>query len=222
MDIGKAISFVFEDEKWIGKILLGALITLIPIFGQLALFGYAIAVLRNVRAGDPRPLPLWENLGQYFMDGLMFWIISFIYSIPMLIFLCPLMLIGPLAEEAGGNGDFAGTLAAIVGICGGCPTVLYGILLWLLSPVLQIYYAKTGELGACLKFREVFRYLFDNIGSIVVSQLVLGLAAMVLLPLVSVLTLGLLALPASVWLTVASSHLYGQISRQAEGSMSGI
>jgi len=221
MDFGKAVSFVFEDEKWIGKILLGALITLIPIFGQLALFGYAIAVLRNVKAGDPRPLPLWENLGQYFMDGLMFWIVSFIYSIPMLIFLCPVMLIGPIVDSLD-NQDLAGTLAAVVSICGGCPTALYGILLWLLTPVLQIYYAKTGELGACLKFREVFRYLFDNIGSIVVSQLVVGLATMILVPMVSVFTLGLLALPATVWLTVASSHLYGQISRQAEGTPSSV
>ena len=57
MDIGGAFSYVFEDEDWIVKILLGAAILLIPIFGQLALVGYGIAILRNVKAGKPQPLP---------------------------------------------------------------------------------------------------------------------------------------------------------------------
>ena len=39
MDIGKAFGFVFEDEQWVSKILLGAAIMLIPIFGLFALIG---------------------------------------------------------------------------------------------------------------------------------------------------------------------------------------
>ena len=77
MDIGKAFGFVFEDEEWIKKLLLGALITLIPVFGQFTLMGYIVAVIRNVLAGSYRPLPEWENLGTYFKDGLMVSLVGF-------------------------------------------------------------------------------------------------------------------------------------------------
>lgn len=234
MDIGKAVGFVFEDEQWMSKILLGALITLIPIFGGFALLGYAIAVIRNVKAGDPRPLPMWENLGHYFMDGLMFWIATLVYAIPFLIFICPIALVWILPAIAGDNQDLATVLAGVSGIVSvslGCLAVLYGILLGLLMPVLQIRYAETGELGACLRFGEVSRFLFDNIGSIIISQLLVWLAGVIITSVLSgvvgVLSVipicgwilatatGLLMLPVGVWLTVFSGHLYGQIGRQA-------
>ena len=57
MDIGKAFSFVFEDEEWVSKILIGGLIALIPLVGQLVVLGYALKVAQNVAQGSPRPLP---------------------------------------------------------------------------------------------------------------------------------------------------------------------
>jgi hypothetical protein len=41
------------------------------------------------------------------------------------------------------------------------------------------------------------------------------MAGVVLMSVVGGLTLGLLVLPISVWLTAFSGHLYGQIGRQA-------
>jgi hypothetical protein len=81
--------------------------------------------------------------------------------------------------------------------------------------VVQIRYAETGQLGACLRFGEILRFLFSNIGNIVVSQLLFVLAGMVLVSVLGGLSLGLLILPISVWLSVFSSHLYGQIGQRA-------
>ena len=100
MDIGQAFSFVFEDEEWIVKILLGAVLMLIPIFGQCALMGYGIAIVRNVKAGEPRPLPDWGNLGEYFMDGLMFWVATLIYALPIFILICPIVLVSAVVSVA--------------------------------------------------------------------------------------------------------------------------
>lgn len=218
MDVGKALSFVFEDGEWIKKILLGALITLIPVFGQFALVGYAIAIIRKVMADDPRPLPAWDNLGGHFMDGLMFWVASLVYTIPFLIFICPIALVLVAPIMAGENQDLAAILAGASGLVGlglGCLASLYGILLSLLMPVLRIRYAETGEIGACLRFGEVFSFLFANIGSIIITMLLMWVINVVVVPVVAGLTLGLLALPASVWLAAFSSHLYGQIGRRA-------
>lgn len=234
MDIGKAFGFVFEDEEWVSKILLGAAITLIPIFGGFALMGYAVAVVRNVMAGQPRPLPTWDNLGRYFMDGLMFWVATLIYALPLLILICPIALVWLLPAFAGEEEDLVTILASVAGIVSvglGCLAALYGILLALLTPVVQIRYAETGEIGACLRFGEIFRFLFANVGSIIVSQLLVWVAGVVVGSVVGGLgavlaiipicgwilaaALGLLMLPVSVWLMVFSGHLYGQIGRQA-------
>ena len=218
MDFGKAFGFVFEDEEWVTKVLLGALISLIPIFGQFAVIGYAIAVVRNVMAGESRPLPAWENLGQYFGDGLMLWVATLIYALPLLILICPVALVWILPALAGEQEELVGVLAGVSGLVAaglGCLAMLYGILLWLLRPVLRIRYAETGEIGACLRFGEVFRYLFDNLGNILVSQFLVWLAGLVLVSVVGGLSLGLLVLPISFWLAVFSGHLYGQIIQQA-------
>ncbi len=234
MDIGKALTFVFEDEEWISKILLGAAITLIPVFGALALIGYAIAVTRNVMADKLQPLPAWDDLGRYFMDGLMFWVATLLYALPFLIFICPIAVVWILPGLVGEQEDWMAILAGISGLVSlglGCLAALYGILLGLLMPMLQIRYAETGEIGACLRFGEVFRSLFANIGSIIISQLLLWVAGMVIGGVVGGLgavlgiipicgwilaaALGLLMLPVGVWLTVFSGHMYGQIGRQA-------
>lgn len=234
MDIGKAVAFVFEDEEWVSKVLLGSVILLIPVFGWFALMGYTIAAVRNVIAGEPRPLPGWEDLGRYFMDGLMFWVATLIYTIPLLVFICPIVAVWILPALAGEQEDLVAILAGVSGLVSvglGCLSALYGILLGLLSPVLQIRYAETGEIGACLRFGEIVRFLFANIGSIIISQILLWVAGVVIGGIVSVLAgvlavipicgwilgaaLGLLMLPVSVWLMLFSGHLYGQIGRQA-------
>lgn len=235
MDVGNAASFVFEDEQWVSKILLGALISLIPIFGGFALMGYAIAILRRIRAGSSRPLPTWDDLGRYFVDGLMFWIATLIYAIPFLILLCPIALVWLLPAAAGDDQNLVTILTSLAGVVSaglGCVAVLYGILLWLVTPVLQIRYADLGELGACLRFGKVFRFLADNIGAVIIAQLLIWVAGVVvtgalggvigvlsLIPIcgwVLAALLGLVMLPVGVWLLAFSSHLYAQIGRQGE------
>jgi hypothetical protein len=235
MDIGKAVGFVFEDEQWSSKLLLGAAVSLVPIFGSIAVTGYAIAVLRNVEAGKSRPLPDWDELGRYFVDGLIFWVATLIYSIPFLILACPMALVWILPAVAGDNQDLTAALASVAGILTAglaCLALIYAILLWLLTPVLQIRYAETGNLASCLRLGEVFRFLFDNIGSVIISQALVWLGGLVvtgvlgtiigalsLIPIcgwVVAAALGLVTLPAGVWLMVFASYLYGQISQSGE------
>jgi hypothetical protein len=218
MDIGGAFSYVFEDEDWIVKILLGAAIMLIPIFGQLALSGYGIAILRNIKAGKPQPLPAWNNLGDFFMDGLMFWVIRLVYGLPIFVLLCPIMFVGVLPAFGAENEDLLAILAGVSGVVAiglTCLIVLYSILVGLLMPVVQIHFAETGEIGACLRFGEMFRFLFSNIGPVIVTQLVVWAASVILISIAGSLTLGLLAFPITVYMKAVSGHLYAQIKPES-------
>lgn len=232
MNVGEAIRFAFEDDQWVGKLLVGAVISIIPLFGGAAVTGYAIAVLRNVEAGSQRPLPTWDRLGEYFVDGLLFWVATLIYSIPLLILACPIAVAWVLPAAAGDNQDLTTILTSIAGLISaglGCLALLYALVLWFLTPVLQIRFAEAGTLGPCLRFGEVFRFLFAHIGPIIIAQLLVWAAALVASTVVSgvigVLALvpicgwvvasllGLVMVPVGVWLMVFAAHLYGQIAR---------
>lgn len=234
MQVSRALSFVFEDERWVGKLLIGALISLIPIFGGFAVMGYAVAVLRNVEENHPRPLPNWDRLGDYFLDGLLVWVATFIYAIPLLVLMCPLVFVWVLPAAAGDSEDLTAVLGGIAGIISlgvGCLAFLYGLLLWILSPVIQIRFAETGKLGACLRFGEVFRFLFANIGPIIIAQLLVAAAGIVVSTVmggvISVLSLipicgwivgavlGMAMIPVGVWVLVFGAHLYAQIAQRA-------
>jgi len=234
MQVSRALSFIFDDERWIGKLLIGALISLIPIFGGFAVMGYAIAVLRNVEEGHSRPLPNWDRLGDYFVDGLLVWVATLIYAIPLLIMMCPLVFVWVLPAFAGDSEDLTAVLGGIAGIISlgvGCLAFLYGLLLWILSPVIQIRFAETGKLGPCLRFGEVFRFLFANIGPIIIAQLLVAGAGIVLSTVlggvISVLSLipicgwivgavlGMAMIPVGVWVLVFGAHLYAQIAQRA-------
>ncbi len=85
MEIGKSFSYPFEDNQWISKLGLGALISLVPIL-NFAWIGYTVGE-KNPIAGEPWPLPDWSDLGKKFMDGLFFAIAMLIYSLPGLLLL---------------------------------------------------------------------------------------------------------------------------------------
>jgi hypothetical protein len=219
MDFQQALTFMFKDEDWIKKVLLGVLISLIPIFGQLALVGYMLAIIQNVKNDEPRPLPDWSEVIQYFVEGLKSWVVSLVYSLPVIVLSCPLMLIGFVPLFAGSNEELMGILAGVSGVAAlllSLPAMLYGLLLGLLSPVLLIRLAETGEISDCLRVREVVRFTFANISLIIIALLVMIAVAIVVVTPAMFLTLGLLGYPAAVWTNLAFGHLCGQIARQAD------
>lgn len=217
MDLQQAFTFVFKDEDWIKKILLGILLSFVPIFGQFALVGYMLAIIRNVRNDEPRPLPDWSEVVQYFVGGLKSWVVNLVYSVPMLVLSCPLMFTGFLPLLAGDNREMMGTLGGISGILAlvlSLPMALYGLFFALLSPALLIRLAETGEIPACLRFKEIVRFTFANIGPIIIAMLIVIAAGLLIAP-VTALTLGLAGLVAPFWINAAFGHLCGQIARRA-------
>ena len=57
MDIGRSFTFITEDKEWWQKVLLGGLLSLIPIVGQFYAVGYSIQVLKATIEGREIPLP---------------------------------------------------------------------------------------------------------------------------------------------------------------------
>jgi hypothetical protein len=82
MDIGRSISFIFEDRSWIVKILILGVFFLIPVIGWLLIGGYLLRLLANVINGEPNPLPEWNNWGGDIAGGLKAFVVALIWGIP--------------------------------------------------------------------------------------------------------------------------------------------
>src|SRR5690606_15427810 len=78
-------TFFLDDPEWIKKVLLAALISLIPLVGSLMLLGWGLAVTRNAYEGVDTPLPDWSDLGGYLVRGVTAWVGALIWALPVII-----------------------------------------------------------------------------------------------------------------------------------------
>ena len=168
MDIGKSFGYVFEDKKWIEKVLIGGLVSLIPIIGSLLLIGYGVELVRNVRNHEPEPLPEWDDWGQKIIDGLKLFVILFVWALPMVVLysiaFIPLMLAG--------NSDSGSSIGGVFATCLSCFLFLYGIVYWLAIPGITIKFAEGGEIGDGFNVGEILDFTKKHLGQIIIVALV--------------------------------------------------
>jgi hypothetical protein len=171
MQIGKAFKYAFEDAKWVSKLLIGALISIVPIL-NIAWGGYTCEIIRRVSRKDPEPLAGWDDLGTKFMQGLILVIAGLIYSLPIIIlslFTIPLF-IGAASTE----GDVSSMLATAgtgVSILLGCLIVLYALALSVFMPAVQVNYARKITFGSCFEIGAIIRLATGNLGNYLLAWL---------------------------------------------------
>lgn len=206
MDFGKAFSFVFDDEEWIQKILVGGLISLIPVVGQFVVVGWGFEVTKRVIEGSPEPLPDWSEFGEYLVNGFLVAVVGFVYSLPLILISGCSFSVFPFLGN--GSEDAVAAFVSIVAVCISCFSGLYGILLGLVLPAAVGNYAAEGEFGAAFRFGKVFKLVRNNVGPYVIvllGSLLSGLVA----------SLGTIACVIGVLFTSAyallvNGHLTGQ------------
>ena len=207
MDIAKAFTYIFDDESWITKILIGGILGIIPIV-NFAVFGYMVETLRNVAQGLERPLPEWSGFGEKFVKGLMVLVIGFIYSIPLFLLMGCFWAATLAVGGAEGNQE---NLLALLSIVQGCLALPYGLVIGVLLPAILVNYAVTGELGSAFRFGELFGFITGNLGNYIIAILLTWLAG--LIASLGVIACGVGVLFTSFWGNLVMAHLYGQLHR---------
>jgi hypothetical protein len=219
MDIGKAFTFVFDDEDWVVKILIAAAILLVGILlGVLVipaivagalLAGYSVEITRRVIHGNPQALPEWDNWGDLLADGIKAIVIGIVYALPVIILIvCLGVPIGVLAEDAE-------VLSSLLSVLLSCLSFLWAIVMSLLLPAAIAFYAAAGELSAAFRFGEVFAFVRDNLKTYLITFLMSWVASFV--GGLGSLVCGVGALVTSPYGWMVTGHLYGQAYLEAAG-----
>jgi len=168
INIQKAFSYPFEDKEWPVKILIGTLLSFIPVINFFSQ-GYSYRVLKGILNDKEFSMPDWDDWGKLFIEGFIVFLIGFCY------YFIPIVL------------TFVGIIAAIVGVdnideysrgggllLGGVFSILIGIFLLLaamvLYPMALANYIKNGErFGAALRLQEIIPNIFKVMGEYVVA-----------------------------------------------------
>lgn len=115
IDFGRAFSFYFEDPDWVKKTLIGGGLYLAGTIGLVLLgaglllyamvSGYAMRVMQRAYAGDPRPLPEWEDYGGMMRDGFKLLLLTLahaavFFGLPFLVILIMTTITGAAHSDA--------------------------------------------------------------------------------------------------------------------------
>ncbi len=213
MDIGKAFTFVFDDDKWITKILIAAAIVLlgllfswvllIPLILAFAILsGYMVEIVRRVTRGEMSGLPEWDDWGKLLADGLKVLIIGIVYALPAIIISLCLGVPGGVLSE---NGEGLGGLFTFAA---SCLNFLWSIVMYLLLPAAIARFAATDDLSAAFRFGDVIALVRNNLATYLVT-LVMAWVASIIAGL-GFLVCGIGALVTIPYSYMVMGHLYGQ------------
>ena len=166
---GDAFVFPFHDPQWVGKIVVQALILIIPIVGLIALAGWMLMTLDNLRAGRQELAPAGFHLNR----GISLFGVWFLYALILSIPSDVLNGIGNAMRSPGqpytGNG-FTG-LGGLLGLAG-------DLVLYFLLPSIIVMTYHHGFSGG-VDVLGVWRLATGNVNNSVVAGLVMFAAAII-------------------------------------------
>jgi hypothetical protein len=227
IDIGRALQHPFQDQNWLSKLGIGALINLVPVL-NFAGTGYMVEHTNNVKKGPDVPLPTWDTLGALFMLGLKLVVVFFIYLLPIFALSCVLgfataglATVASTVESSESASSAAGAGIGVISLALSCLSILYAVFFVYLYPAIFIQFARTRDIAACLRVGEVFAIARKNSADYILIFLVLigiSLALSIIASILAITVVGLclllpLSLVATPYINVVIAHLCGQYDR---------
>ena len=209
MDYVGSVTYVAQDRDWLKKLGIGVLMGLLSVVlvGGWALNGWSMEAFRRVVRGSEEKLPGWDDLGGYIGQGLKYFVVSLVWSLPMMV----IVAIAAGAAAAASSSGVAAGETAMMGVM---------LILWLVAMVYAIavgffsmgafaIVAQTGSLGQALNPINAWNVLSRNLGKWVLTALALIVIG-ALLSLIGSVLCGVGAFLAMPWLSAAQGNLLGQ------------
>ena len=229
MDIGRALTYFSEDERWVEKTAIGTglllissllLVALIGVLGYFILFGYLVRLLQNVRDDVHPVLPEWDRWGDDLVRGVKLVCVYLIWALPIILVSVPMFIIGVVVSENFRYVD--DDIGAIFILCSLCLQFLVGIAFLVFQPGFTVAFARNETISEGLQVSEIWDWTRDNIGNVAIVAILTVIASMIIATVGSIVGLILCVIGAVVTIPLSQlviyyfqSHLYGQLARLA-------
>ena len=177
MTLGDSFTWAFKDPQWPGKMLLQGLIAFIPIIGWMAMLGWLMMAIDNLRAGRTELPPA----GFHLVRGAGIFFVLLIYSLVLTIPGDVLLVLGVIVAAANQQSSGAGAGAA-AGALFALAYVLYfavGLFLRFLLPALILSTNRGGFAGG-LDVQKVWRLsTTPKVGNVIIAALIIWVASII-------------------------------------------
>lgn len=210
MDIGRAFAYPFEDEDWLKKMLIGAVLNLVPVVNLIPT-GYGLRQMKNVSQGQDLPLPEWDDWGGDFVKGLLVFLAGLVYTLPIWLLQLPMLLVNLLAGNGEAGAVFAGICAAGVT----CLTLLYALAMAIWMPAAIMQYVKGDTFGSFFQFADIWAAITTNTSDYFAAWLVYLLAG-IIAGIVGSIVCGIGLLFTGFWSTLVMAKLFGDLMRPGD------
>ncbi len=208
MDYGKMIKFPMNDKDWILKIIIGGILSIIPIINFIS-FGYEVKVMKNTINKTPF-MPEWKGFIELFIKGLIVFVIALLYMIVPLIIFGAVAGFSTLSYAIGGFTNPYGIIVAIL------PALFIGGILFLIIgfilPMAIALYIKSDNFSDAFKFSEILDRIKSIFGEYLASYIILVILGFILMLIGLIPLIGwLLSLFGSFYLGVFAFNMFGEL-----------
>ena len=210
MNFTKAFTYIFDDQRWLEKLIKPLLVTLIPIIGWMVAAGYLLRVTRNVTEQKVEPLPELE-FGEDLGRGFKVFVANLLYGLP--IFLISLLLFLPLALTE--NSSAMTGFAIFLAILGGFVILVYALFMAIIMPVVNANLAVKERIGAAFEFKKFFGMLRNNFKAWLIVMGGVLLCSAIIAPIGGIV-LAIGAIVTGFYSQLIVAHLTGQAYAQSQ------
>ena len=173
-DFLRPFTFAFDDPRWVPKILLGGVFVLASAFliGVFFVYGYLARLVRNVINGVQYPLPEWDDLGEYFTEGIKLFMVGLIYAIPVIIIVGLAVFPAIIVGANGGDNETLRNLSSFSASCVWCVMFPISLALAVWMPAALLAVVVTGDFAAAFQFKNIWNFIRANIGNYLLAFVV--------------------------------------------------
>ena len=215
-DFVKPFSFVFEDPRWMPKILIGGLFYLASflIVGLFFVLGYVAKMVRNVVDGVAMPLPEWDDIGGFFADGLRLVGVGAVYIIPFIAIVA--MVVVPagflgLLDDAVNDGGILEALTGSMFGCMACLMIPLSLVVMFFLPGSLLFAAVEQRFSAGFEFGRIWPFIKANIANYLLAVVIYLIARFIGGLGIALLCVGVIF--TAFWAFLITGHAFAQVYR---------
>lgn len=213
-DFAKPFTFIFDDPRWINKVLIGGLFYLLAfmIVGVFFILGYMARLARNVIAGMPHPLPEWDDLGEYFSEGLRLFAVAIVWMLPIFavvgMFLIPTIIASEINNEA-----FEHIGGCAIGAMW-CLIFPLGLAVTFFLPAAMLMAVVERRFGAAFEIGRIWQFVKANIGDYLLAIVIYFVARFVGGLGFILLCIGVIF--TEFWALLITTHAFAHVYRRSQ------